>query len=354
MTALSACSGVIFGLTQPMASINQNRHPNLLPDFRNLGVMLRLLVIVIAMTVVAAVLKSSNWHDVLNQWLDISALVQPMVILSVLLLGLADRWLHKLDYPLAVAVIVAGELGVASLMVTATRAILTPGAPGLVRSWFFTAVATLLVLAYFNLRSRMLSPALTEARLQALQARIRPHFLFNSINAVLSLVRSEPRRAEAALEDLAELFRVLMADNRDLVPLEREVELCRQYLGLEALRLGDRLRVEWQVDNMPGDALVPPLLLQPLLENAVYHGIEPSMEPGVIRIDIHSDRDRVHMLLRNPLPREGSPHTGNKMALANIRERLSLHFDAEASLQTRDTDGQYEVQITLPHVREEK
>lgn len=354
MPALSACSGVIFGLTQPMASINQNRHPNLLPDFRNLGVILRLLVIVIAMTVVAAALKSSNWADMLNQWLDISALAQPMVILSLLLLGLADRWLHKLDYPLAVVVILAGELGVASLMVMATWAILTPGTPGMVRSWFFTAVATLLVLAYFNLRSRMLSPALTEARLQALQARIRPHFLFNSINAVLSLVRSEPRRAEAALEDLADLFRVLMADNRDLVPLEREVELCRQYLGLEALRLGDRLRVQWQVDRMPADAMVPALLLQPLLENAVYHGIEPSMEPGVISIDIHGERDRVHMLLRNPLRKEGSPHTGNKMALANIRERLSLHFDAEASLQTRDNEGQYEVRITLPYVKEEK
>jgi two-component system sensor histidine kinase AlgZ len=102
MTALSACSGVIFGPNQPMASINQNRHPNLLPNFRNLGVMLRLLVIVIAMTVVAAALKSSNWYDMLDQWLGISALVQPMVILSLLLLGLADRWLHELDYPLAV------------------------------------------------------------------------------------------------------------------------------------------------------------------------------------------------------------------------------------------------------------
>jgi two-component system sensor histidine kinase AlgZ len=352
MTALSACSGVIFGLNQPMASINQNRHPNLLPDFRNLGVMLRLLVIVIAMTVVAAALKSSNWHDMLDQWLRISALVQPMVILSLLLLGLADRWLHKLDYLLAVAMIVAVELGIASVVVIATSAVFMPDTPGLARSWFFTAVATLLVLAYFNLRSRMLSPALTEARLQALQARIRPHFLFNSINAVLSLVRSEPRRAETALEDLAELFRVLMADNRDLVPLEREVELCRQYLGLEALRLGDRLRVEWQVDKMPGDALVPPLLLQPLLENAVYHGIEPSMEPGVISIHVFNDRDRVHMLLRNPFRKEGSHHIGNKMALSNIRERLSLHFDAEASLQTRDSDGQYEVRITLPYVRE--
>jgi two-component system, LytTR family, sensor histidine kinase AlgZ len=354
MTSLSACSGVIFGLHQPMASIDQNRYPNLLPNFRNLGVMLRLLVIVIAMTVVAAALKSSNWYDMLDQWLGVSALAQPMVILSLLLLALADRWLHKLDYPLAVAVIVAGELGVASLMVIASWPVFTPGTPGLVRSWFFTAVATLLVLAYFNLRSRMLSPALTEARLQALQARIRPHFLFNSINAVLSLVRSEPSRAETALEDLADLFRVLMADNRDLVPLEREIELCRQYLGLEALRLGDRLRVEWQVDGTPGGALVPPLLLQPLLENAVYHGIEPSMEPGVISIHISNDRDRVHMILRNPFREGGSHHTGNKMALANIRERLSLHFDAEASLQTRTSDGHYEVRITLPYVREGK
>ncbi len=354
MTTLSACSGVIFGLNQPMASINQNRHPNLLPNFRNLGVMLRVLVIVIAMTVVAAALKSSNWYATLNQWLGISALAQPIVILSLVLLGVADRWLHKLDYPFAVAVIVAVELGIVTMVVTATSSVFIPDAPGLARSWFFTAVATLLVLAYFNLRSRMLSPALTEARLQALQARIRPHFLFNSINAVLSLVRNEPRRAETALEDLADLFRVLMADNRDLVPLEREVELCRQYLGLEALRLGDRLRVDWQVEKMPADAMVPPLLLQPLLENAVYHGIEPSMEPGLISIHIFSDRDRVQMLLRNPYRQEGSHHIGNKMALANIRERLSLHFDAEARLQTRSSDGQYEVRITLPYVKERK
>ncbi|HZF23736.1 MAG TPA: histidine kinase, partial [Burkholderiales bacterium] len=151
--------------------------------------MLRLLVMVIVMTVVAAVLKSSNWYDMLDQWLGISALAQPMVILSLLLLGLADRWLHELDYPLAVAVIVAIELGIVSVVVIATSAVFSPDTPGLARSCFLTAVATLLVLAYFNLRSRMLSPALTEARLQALQARIRPHFLFNSINAVLSLVR---------------------------------------------------------------------------------------------------------------------------------------------------------------------
>src|SRR5260370_19215383 len=141
MTALSACSGVIFGPNQLIASINQNRHPNLLPNFRNLGVMLRLLLIVIAMTVVAAALKSSNWYDMLDQWLGISALAQPMVILSLLLLDLADRWLHELDYPLAVAVIVAIELGSVSVVVDATSAPFMPGSPGLARRSCFTAEA---------------------------------------------------------------------------------------------------------------------------------------------------------------------------------------------------------------------
>jgi two-component system sensor histidine kinase AlgZ len=207
----------------------------------------------------------------------------------------------------------------------------------------------LLLTAYFNLRARALSPALAEARLQALQARIRPHFLFNSINAVLSLVRSEPQRAEVALEDLAELFRVLMAENRDLKPLAEEVALCRQYLDLEKLRLGDRLRIVWHTDKMPERALVPPLVLQPLLENAVYHGIEPSVEPGEIEINIFLRRGQVHAVLRNPYRQTGTHHAGNKMALANIRERLALHFDAEAGLQIKITHDSYLVHITMPY-----
>ena len=153
------------------------------------------------------------------------------------------------------------------------------------------------------------------------------------------------------LEDMADLFRVLMADNRDLAPLENEVELCRQYLALEKLRLGARLHIDWHVDNMPKDALMPPLVLQPLLENAVYHGIEPSIEPGVVSVNIYHVRDQVHMVLRNPYRKDGSHHVGNKMALGNIRERLALHFDAEASLQARVGDTEYEVHITIPYVK---
>jgi two-component system, LytTR family, sensor histidine kinase AlgZ len=334
-----------------MASINQNPVAALLPNFRNLGVMLRVLVIVTALTVVAAMLKSSSWSSLLQQWIDIAAVVQPIAILSVLLLGAANSWLHKLEYRLAVVLIVLAELAVTLLVLRFGALILDTRMADAGRDAFFAAATTLTLIGYFNLRNRALSPALTEARLQALQARIRPHFLFNSINAVLSLIRAEPRRAEAALEDMADLFRVLMADNRDLAPLENEVELCRQYLDLEQLRLGERLQIEWHVDNMPKDALMPPLVLQPLLENAVYHGIEPSIEPGVISVNIYHVRDQVHMVLRNPYRQDGNHHAGNKMALDNIRERLSLHFDAEASLQTRVGDSEYEVHITIPYVK---
>ena len=219
----------------------------------------------------------------------------------------------------------------------AARAAARPAAPGA-------------LLFYFRLRAKALSPALTEARLQALQARIRPHFLFNSINAVLSLVRTDPRRAEVALEDMADLFRVLMRDNRELAPLADEVELCRQYLALEKLRLGERLQVEWHLQSMPGDALVPPLVLQPLLENAVYHGIEPSSAPGVVSINIFVKGGDVHAILRNPYQANGGRHhAGNKMAIANVRERLALHFDAEGALESRVVGNAYEVHLRMPY-----
>ena len=149
---------------------------------------------------------------------------------------------------------------------------------------------------------------------------------------------------------MADLFRVLMRDNRDLAPLADEVELCRQYLALEKLRLTDRLDVEWHLQSMPGDALVPPLVLQPLLENAVYHGIEPSSAKGVVSVNIFLKGGEVHAIIRNPYRVDGGGHhSGNKMALGNVRERLALHFDAEASLESRVRGDTYEVHIRMPY-----
>jgi two-component system sensor histidine kinase AlgZ len=332
------------------ANSNHKQLPLRLPELRNLGTILRILLAVNAFGLAAVIVREQSWSTVSSAWFDTAALLEPHLLVNLLLLYLLAPWLERLPYRIAVACILAMTAAVALGLSLGFSAIgIDLGANGTLRHVVLTVLATGTLLFYFHLRAKALSPAISEARLQALQARIRPHFLFNSINAVLSLMRREPRRAESALEDLADLFRVLMRDNRQLAPLADEVELCRQYLDLEKLRLGDRLVVEWHTDNMPKDALVPPLVLQPLLENAVYHGIEPSSAPGVIAINIFLRRGEVHAILRNPYQFDGSHHSGNKMAMDNIRERLALHFDAEASLDSKLNREHYEVHIRMPY-----
>ena len=338
-----------------MPSINQNAYSGALPNFRNLGILLRILLLVNGVCLIAAAVKSASFQQALQEFTAIAALVEPILILSLLVLMLANPWLGKLPFYRGAGIVVLLELALTSLVYRLGASFFVGSGIGpLERLWLFSLLMTAALIVYFNMRSRLLSPALSEARLQALQARIRPHFLFNSINAVLSLIRSDTKRAEMALEDLSDLFRVLMADNRQLSSLQQEVDLCRRYLNLEQLRLGERLQVEWHIDNMPHDAQIPPLVLQPLLENAVYHGIEPRTEPGVININIFLRNDQVHIVLRNPYQREGAHHSGNKMAMENIRERLSLHFDVEASLTATLRDDSYQVQITIPYLRPEK
>ncbi|NMM27882.1 MAG: histidine kinase [Glaciimonas sp.] len=211
---------------------------------------------------------------------------------------------------------------------------------------------------YFELRTRAFSPALVEARLQALQARIRPHFLFNSLNAVLSLIRTAPRQAETALEDLADLFRVCMRDARNMTSLEEEIRLCRQYLSIEKIRLGERLQVHWERGNVSDATLrraqVPALLLQPLLENAVHYGVEPVSAPSVISVRLHRSIDRIQIVITNSYHGQGQNaggKTGNNMALINIRERLALLFDVEAQLTTSVVAGKFKVHLRFPYLK---
>ena len=330
--------------------IRQNPDPLPLPDFRNMGTILRVLLAVNGVVAIAAWLREPRWEQLATEFVDLSASVEPQLLLALAVLYVAQPWLARAPWgtwAAAVAAVVVAT-GIAVHLLLGRFAPLPSEA--LLRRLVFALLLYAVLVGYFRLRAKALSPAIAEARLQALQARIRPHFLFNSINAALSLVRSEPARAEEALEDMADLFRVLMRDNRDLAPLADEVELCRQYLALEKLRLGERLQVEWHTTNMPGDALVPPLVLQPLLENAVYHGIEPLSEPGVVSVNIFYKGGDVHAILRNPYRMDGgSHHAGNKMAVDNVRERLALHFDAEASLSARVSTGAYEVHIRMPY-----
>ena len=321
-----------------------------LPDFRNLGTILRILLAVNGAAALVALAQSSTPDAFIEAWVAMTGFIEPHLILELAVLYALAPWLQRQPGRVGVAVVFAVTVACGLAVHFALRRWLPGLQDTLLRHLLLALAATAVLIGYFRLRARALSPAITEARLQALQARIRPHFLFNSINGVMSLVRSDPQRAEAALHDLADLFRVLMRDNRELAPLEDEVELSRQYLELEKLRLGERLVVDWNVKSMPADALVPPLVLQPLLENAVYHGIEPSSAPGTISVNIFLSKGEVHVVLRNPYRAAGGRHhSGNKMALANVRERLALHFDAEASLESKVLEHAYEVHIRMPY-----
>jgi two-component system sensor histidine kinase AlgZ len=326
-----------------------------IPDCCNIGVIFRALIAVNGAVLAGILLRTSDLKLGLFEFIETSMVVELACLTSLLALcalRTATRTIAPWAQRAACAAVPAAVTG-AVIHFFSSLDWLWSSFANLTALKGMLAAAALGVLLqhYLELRMRAFSPVLVEARLQALQARIRPHFLYNSLNAVLSLIRQEPRRAETALEDLADLFRVVMGDNRELSPISREVELCRQYLEIEQLRLGDRLRVSWRIDKMPADALVPPLVLQPLLENAVYHGIEPRVEPGVVSSDIYSARNQVHAVLRNPYSQEGNHHGGNKMALNNIRERLQLHFDAEATLETRVREDTYQVHIVLPYVK---
>ena len=357
-----------------------------LPDFRNLGVMLRVLLVVNLLALLTVALRADDAGRLAADLALMAGRVELPLLLAVLLLYLLGPALRRLRARAGQAAVFA----VASLAVMISSPLTGAEAPALLRALAWSWLAAAIALLYFDYRSWRFTPALAEARLMALTARIRPHFFFNSLNGVLGVIRSDPRRAERALEELADLFRALMQDHRERVPLRDEVELCERYVDLERLRLGDRLSVRWAfggegasggdagsvaggaigeldpVNATPRagagpeaaraearasllDARVPPLLLQPLLENAVYHGIEPSTEAGEVVVRVDRRGEVLSLEVDNPVCDAVRHHAGNRMALDNIRERLMLFYDLEAGLEIEEGGGRYRVRIRLPY-----
>jgi two-component system sensor histidine kinase AlgZ len=198
-------------------------------------------------------------------------------------------------------------------------------------------------------RARLEQPAAAAARLAELQSRIRPHFLFNTLNSAIALVRVDPSRAEAVLEDLAELFRVALSDSdpQAVATLAEEVELARRYLAIEQVRFGERLQLRWQIDPDADLARLPPMLLQPLVENAVRHGIEPSAQGGTVRVRTRVRHGRAEITVVNSVPSEAS-RPGHGIGQNNVRERLRLMHDVAGDFRAgRDGDA-YRVQIVVP------
>jgi two-component system sensor histidine kinase AlgZ len=211
-------------------------------------------------------------------------------------------------------------------------------------------IAPLLRYFFVSHQWRLHVEAEARSRIDALQARIHPHFLFNSMNTIASLTRSDPARAEEAVEDLADLFRATLGDAGRLLSLKEELELTRIYQRIEELRLGDRLSVAWDVSDLPMRARLPGLTIQPLLENAIYHGIEPLDGGGTVQIGGRCANGMIEISVLNPVdPAAGDDaHRGNRIAVANIRERLELAFNGRGSLEVARASDSYQVSMRFP------
>ena len=281
-----------------------------------------------------------------------SAMALPALLLWLTLACALRRQLAKLEPAgqwMAAAVLGAAcaGLGWGSMKWASLGLFSVVSWPGPVATGAF--LATLLTV-WLQLRNRAALPADTTARLAELQSRIRPHFLFNTLNSALGLVRRDPKRAESLLEDLAELFRVALASDASVVSLGDEIELARRYLAIEQIRFGSRLQVVWQLDPAAAAARVPPLLLQPLVENAVRHGVEPDPQGGVIRISSRVRRGQAWLSITNTMPQ--TPHAaaaqGHGIALQNVRERLRLMHDVAARFETETDKQKFRVQLAVP------
>lgn len=222
----------------------------------------------------------------------------------------------------------------------------------LLRNLVISAIISGITLRYFYLQQQWKNQRQAElqARLEALQARIRPHFLFNSMNTIASLIATKPDIAEEAVLDLSELFRATLSTKKMLIPLRDELKLCKRYLHIEGLRLGNRMTVEWKLSNYDESVLIPPLSLQPLVENAIYHGIQPRTEGGTITIESYRKKNTVYILVSNPFDSalSESHKKGNQIALDNIRSRFEAIFDQQAVMKTSQIDGIFTVTLRYP------
>lgn len=333
----------------------------LIPDCCNLGVAVRILLSVNFLGLLVLWSRGDDWRLVLQNFLEGAMLLEAICLSSLLTLcnvrRLAMRFYMSAWFQRLLCSMLPTAIASLFLLYLRGQDWFDANFPRL-NPLFVVAVCALLGIGfqqYFELRTRAFSPALGEARLQALQARIRPHFLFNSLNTALSLIRTEPRRAELVLEDLSDLFRVLMRDTRNVTSLQDEIRLCEQYLAIEKIRLGERLQIVWDKEKISprelADIEIPSLLLQPLLENAVHYGVEPSVQTAVIEVEISRRLDKVDICIRNPYHADAKLASGNQMALENIRQRLSLLYDIEAQIQYGVLDTHFEVKLQFPAKR---
>ncbi len=322
-------------------------------DVCHVGVVLRAILFVHGTMAIGMVFGASSF----SVWLALAAagasVALPAVLLWLLVVCGLKEPLARSPLPLQwTAVIVLGAIAAfcASRLIAAMLPDAAAVGLGALVGWgpaLAGAAIAASIFQWLRLLAQATLPAETTARLAELQSRIRPHFLFNTLNTALTLVRLDPGKAEGVLEDLAELFRVAITESTESVSLGEEVDLAQRYLDIEQIRFGTRLHVTWELDPQAATARVPPLLLQPLVENAVRHGVEPSPEGGVIRVRTKVKLGRAVLSIANSVPKEPS-RPGHGMALKNVRERLRLMHDVAAQFEMRQDKDVFRVQIVVP------
>ncbi len=346
-------------VTQPSSTTG-----NFLPDICTPQAILRVMMGAQVLAVVLALTSASETY--LAAFLKVgltSLFVQWIALSSVLAICLLSKKLNKLSAPQAAAVVsgfmVIFTIG-ASVVSTMTGSYQKVGGlqywdtPFILRNAFIALILSLMILQYFRLLNQKteLSDADTGAKYDALQSRMRPHFLFNSLNTIAQLIHVDQNKAEDALLDLADIFRTTL-DTRNRISLGEELDVTLRYLRMEALRLGKRrLNIVWDMDKktLPFNMEIPPLLLQPLVENAIYHGIQPCKDGGTLGISLYDAGQRLDVVVTNPVPPDNTTkHSkGNHIAQENLKNRLRLAYGDQANLKITKSEHQYRVSFSIP------
>jgi len=340
--------------SRPAPDKQRSQYKSFIPNLCDLQTVL---FVILSIQVLAFVIALIKTQDALINWqlLGITSLLLHTIALSTcaVLCALRPVVMHRsVRYQASIAICTVISLsGIISW--TSTQLVIGNEAVALSfigSNMVVAGLLTSLVLRYFYLSYsvKQREKAELHSRIEALQSRIRPHFLFNSMNTIASLISSKPQVAEDAVLDLSELFRATLNTQNSHVKIRDELDLCRKYLNIESLRLGDRLNIHWAVNDAVVEYLIPPLTLQPIIENAIYHGIQPLAQGGTIDIEAYLKKGSIYLLVRNPVSEAEPTAHGNQIALANIADRLHALYAEQAILKTSKIDGIFTTTLRIP------
>jgi two-component system sensor histidine kinase AlgZ len=331
----------------PVPDVRTRPRAALVFDACQAGVVLRAVLFVESVVAVGAMFGSATPLDWVARLALLTGGTLPATLLWLIVACSFKQQFSRLGrrahYP--VGVVLGALAGLSACGILAAAGFFE--SPPWMASMFSGLLLSVSLVAGLVLRARARTPAATAARLSELQARIRPHFLFNTLNSAIALVRAEPAKAEMLLEDLSDLFRHALIDQGESVTLAQEITLAERYLAIEQVRFGPRLRLQWDLDPAAGDAKLPPLLLQPLVENAVKHGVEPSDSGADVHITSERRKNTVVVKVINTVP-AGQGAAGNGVALDNVRARLNLLHDVQGQFSATFSKGVFRVRIEVP------